>query len=190
MGAQVEDQQEYRHQSMYWSDLGPEVGFEAIGLTDSKELKSMGVFDKATEFDTPKQRELSELGDAEKSAEGETSKDYGKGVIFYLNKRDTVVGVVSWNLFGKMKKARKVIADQIELKSQDDLEELAKLFFPKKKAKKPVEEVVTEVKPEVLPEVIPEVVPEVVPEPVAVTSEPVQSEPKTPTESIPVATEK
>ena len=33
----------YTHQSMFWSDIGPDIGFEAIGLVDSK-LKSVGVF--------------------------------------------------------------------------------------------------------------------------------------------------
>lgn len=35
----------YTHQSMFWSDLGPEVGFEAIGIIDSN-LKTVGVFAK------------------------------------------------------------------------------------------------------------------------------------------------
>merc|ERR1712079_244049 len=43
----------YTHQSMFWSDLGPDVGYEAIGLVDSK-LPTVGVFAAATEKDTPK----------------------------------------------------------------------------------------------------------------------------------------
>lgn len=42
----------YLHQSMFWSDLGPEVGYEAIGIVDST-LPTVGVFAKATENDTP-----------------------------------------------------------------------------------------------------------------------------------------
>ena len=38
---------------MFWSDLGPEVGYEAIGVVDSK-LPTVGVFAKATPQDTPK----------------------------------------------------------------------------------------------------------------------------------------
>ena len=37
----------------YRSDLGPEVGYEAIGIVDSS-LPTVGVFAKATEDDTPK----------------------------------------------------------------------------------------------------------------------------------------
>merc|ERR1712154_34894 len=44
---------EYTHQSMFWSDLGPSVGYEAIGVVDSK-LPTVGVFAKATPKDTPK----------------------------------------------------------------------------------------------------------------------------------------
>nr|XP_042709289.1 apoptosis-inducing factor 1, mitochondrial isoform X9 [Chrysemys picta bellii] len=43
----------YWHQSMFWSDLGPDVGYEAIGLVDSS-LPTVGVFAKATAKDTPK----------------------------------------------------------------------------------------------------------------------------------------
>jgi programmed cell death 8 (apoptosis-inducing factor) len=43
----------YTHQSMFWSDLGPDVGYEAIGVVDSR-LPTVGVFAKATLQDTPK----------------------------------------------------------------------------------------------------------------------------------------
>ena len=29
-------QKPYTHQSMFWSDLGPDVGYEAIGVVDSR----------------------------------------------------------------------------------------------------------------------------------------------------------
>ncbi|XP_053976835.1 apoptosis-inducing factor 1, mitochondrial isoform X1 [Hylaeus volcanicus] len=38
----------YLHQSMFWSDLGPEVGYEAIGIVDSS-LPTVGVFAKPSE---------------------------------------------------------------------------------------------------------------------------------------------
>jgi programmed cell death 8 (apoptosis-inducing factor) len=43
----------YWHQSMFWSDLGPNVGYEAIGIVDSS-LETMAVFAKSTAADTPK----------------------------------------------------------------------------------------------------------------------------------------
>lgn len=39
--------------------------------------------------------------------------DYSKGVVFYLSKEERrIVGVLTWNLFGKMDVARKVIAEE------------------------------------------------------------------------------
>lgn len=132
----------YWHQSMFWSDLGPDIGYEAIGIVDSK-LETVGVFAKATEKDTPK-AVVEETGDSvrsetEQTAENkttavdeatpephvaETSDDYGKGVVFYV-RDSTVVGVLLWNVFNKMGVARKVIR---ESKQFEDLSEVAKLF--------------------------------------------------------------
>jgi programmed cell death 8 (apoptosis-inducing factor) len=43
----------YWHQPMFWSDLGPNVGYEAIGIVDSS-LETMAFFAKSTATDTPK----------------------------------------------------------------------------------------------------------------------------------------
>ncbi|XP_038057403.1 apoptosis-inducing factor 1, mitochondrial-like [Patiria miniata] len=130
----------YWHQSMFWSDLGPEVGYEAIGIVDAS-LPTVGVFAKATPKDTPK-AVVEATGESIRS-ESESvatatppaattkapvapvaAEDYGKGVVFYL-KNNMVVGVVLWNVFNKMSIARKVIK---EGKEYSDLSDLAKLF--------------------------------------------------------------
>ncbi|XP_059483923.1 apoptosis-inducing factor 1, mitochondrial [Neocloeon triangulifer] len=129
----------YWHQSMFWSDLGPEVGYEAIGIVDSS-LPTVGVFAKATELDTPKAAvEASGEGDRSKSESNaapvkpatqeqprgpKDGEDYGKGVVFYL-RDDIVVGIVLWNVFNRMSVARQVIK---EGKKFEDLNEVAKLF--------------------------------------------------------------
>ncbi|XP_077360174.1 apoptosis-inducing factor 1, mitochondrial isoform X2 [Festucalex cinctus] len=130
----------YWHQSMFWSDLGPDVGYEAIGLVDSS-LPTVGVFAKATAKDTPKAateksgtgiRSESETEDVASSvvaastpAPAVTHKDdYGKGVIFYLRDK-VVVGIILWNVFNRMPIARKIIKDGEE---HADLNEVAKLF--------------------------------------------------------------
>ena len=46
-------QNSYLHQSMFWSDLGPDVGYEAIGIVDNS-LDTVGVWAKATKSDSPK----------------------------------------------------------------------------------------------------------------------------------------
>lgn len=38
---------------MFWSDLGPDVGFEAIGIVDSS-LPTVAVFAKGSDKDSPK----------------------------------------------------------------------------------------------------------------------------------------
>ncbi|XP_024053052.1 apoptosis-inducing factor 1, mitochondrial isoform X4 [Terrapene carolina triunguis] len=133
----------YWHQSMFWSDLGPDVGYEAIGLVDSS-LPTVGVFAKATAKDTPKSAtEQSGTGiRSESETEAEASEitisasspstpqvpkqgeDYGKGVIFYIRDK-VVVGIVLWNIFNRMPIARKIIKDGEE---HADLNEVAKLF--------------------------------------------------------------
>ncbi|KAK7922687.1 hypothetical protein WMY93_009589 [Mugilogobius chulae] len=95
----------YWHQSMFWSDLGPDVGYEAIGIVDSS-LPTVGVFAKATAKDTPKAATeqsgtgirseseteataISPIASSTPAPVVEHKDEYGKGVIFYL--RDKVV---------------------------------------------------------------------------------------------------
>lgn len=129
----------YFHQSMFWSDLGPDVGYEAIGIVDSN-LPTVGVFAKATEIDTPKavsdvtgaglRSEIEEVA-VPPSHSGqpepripEPGDNFGKGVLFYL-KKNVVVGIVLWNVFNRMPIARKIINEGKEF---EDLNEVAKLF--------------------------------------------------------------
>ncbi|XP_019865849.2 apoptosis-inducing factor 1, mitochondrial isoform X2 [Aethina tumida] len=137
----------YVHQSMFWSDLGPDVGYEAIGIVDSS-LPTVGVFAKATLEDNP-QAAVTATGEADRSKMEEEPKncnkhlterqaaelrentprkqdgeDFGKGVIFYL-RDDVVVGIVLWNVFNRMATARQVLKAQ---NKYDDLNEVAKLF--------------------------------------------------------------
>ncbi|XP_042196848.1 apoptosis-inducing factor 1, mitochondrial isoform X1 [Callorhinchus milii] len=133
----------YWHQSMFWSDLGPDVGYEAIGIVDSN-LPTVAVFAKATVKDTPKAateesgtgiRSESETeavattvsvpaGAVSIALPPEEGEEYGKGVIFYLREK-VVVGILLWNIFNRMPVARKVIKDG---EKHDDLNEVAKLF--------------------------------------------------------------
>ncbi|CAB3980729.1 apoptosis-inducing factor 1, mitochondrial [Paramuricea clavata] len=145
--------QSYWHQSMFWSDLGPKIGYEAIGLVDSS-LPTIGVFAKATSQDTPKAaveatgenirsttqeqgeestqqaeetKEIVETTDIVKSSdesEEGSNEEFGKGVVFYM-KDKRVVGIVLWNIFERMNIARKIIMSE---EDQEDLNELAKHF--------------------------------------------------------------
>lgn len=121
---------------MFWSDLGPEIGYEGIGLIDSA-LPTVGVFALPSKADR-KTDNLSETGHIE--TEGNNSKqnnnipdvtssddstdNYGRGVVFYL-KDDKIVGILLWNIFNRIGLARTIINQN---KKYDDLNEVAKLF--------------------------------------------------------------
>lgn len=121
---------------MFWSDLGPHVGYEAIGLVDAT-LPTVGVFAKHSEDTTTKPVENEKPSSSENSPkndktstkvnEPKTASDvdnYSKGVVFYM-KDEKVVGIVLWNVFNRINVARSIIA---EGKKYDDLNEVAKLF--------------------------------------------------------------
>ena len=94
---------EFQHQSMFWSDLGPEIGFEAVGHIDSS-LETVGVFQQ----------------------KDDSKPDYSRGLVFYLDpKSKRIQGILLWNVFNRIRLARRVIRD---LKQHDDLSEVAKLF--------------------------------------------------------------
>ncbi|XP_034126214.1 putative apoptosis-inducing factor 1, mitochondrial isoform X1 [Drosophila guanche] len=134
----------YVHQSMFWSDLGPEIGYEGIGLADSS-LPTVGVFalPSATEGRSSTDN-LTENRDADDGSKhtiivneksqtdavtcqddaNEEQPNYGRGVIFYL-KNEKIVGVLLWNLFNRVGLARTIINQN---KKYDDLNEVAKLF--------------------------------------------------------------
>lgn len=135
-------QKSYYHQSMFWSDLGPDVGYEAIGVIDSS-LKTVAVFSKvAAATDTPVGalneglREEAQLGSGEAAVALQEApvtmpkkvpfdkEEFQKGVIFYL-RNEVVVGVLLWNIFGRMPLARKIIREQ---QTYEDYGELAKHF--------------------------------------------------------------
>ncbi|XP_050035001.1 apoptosis-inducing factor 1, mitochondrial-like [Dermacentor andersoni] len=120
----------YKHQSMFWSDLGPDVGYEAIGIVESH-LQTVGVFARATEQQTeetveaaPVASSMSAKRDDLPRAPGE-GDDYEKGVVFYLRDDGVVVGIVLWNIFNRMAVARKIINEH---RAYEDFSDLAKLF--------------------------------------------------------------
>ncbi|XP_053616457.1 apoptosis-inducing factor 1, mitochondrial-like isoform X2 [Plodia interpunctella] len=119
----------YEHQSMFWSDLGPHLGYEAIGIIDA-ELPTVGVFSADAVEDAGARAEVGAEAEAGAAAEAEAgggdeacSRRYARGVVFYVRGR-RVVGVLMWNLFNRMHVARRVLAAG----EVDDLFEVAKLF--------------------------------------------------------------
>ncbi|XP_023305359.2 putative apoptosis-inducing factor 1, mitochondrial [Lucilia cuprina] len=128
----------YNHQSMFWSDLGPEIGYEGIGLVDSS-LPTVGVFSlpsKTTDRsdnlaenqseETEKKKELTKAttNNDIPTADAEATPNYGRGVVFYL-RDEKIVGILLWNIFNRVGLARTIINQN---KKYDDLNEVAKLF--------------------------------------------------------------
>lgn len=71
-------QKAYTHQSMFWSNIGNDVSFEAVGLIESK-MPTVSIWSKTRE----------------------SNGEYNKGVVYYL-KDKVVVGVLLWNLPGQV----------------------------------------------------------------------------------------
>ncbi|KNC82426.1 hypothetical protein SARC_05296 [Sphaeroforma arctica JP610] len=115
----------FEHQSMFWGDLGPKLGYEAIGIIDS-ELETVGVWAKAKSSTAaqPSGENSGTITLAERQKQDEDSEVFNKGVVFYLRNKK-VVGVLLWNLFDKIPTARRVVKDA---KQVDDFSELAKVF--------------------------------------------------------------
>ncbi|KAH8281690.1 hypothetical protein KR054_002319 [Drosophila jambulina] len=127
----------YQHQSMFWSDLGPEIGYEGVGLVDSS-LPTVGVFalpsnasergdNLAATEESDDSLDTSDMGIITKdgiTCDPDDAANYGKGVVFYM-KNDRVVGILLWNLFNRISLARSIISEH---KNYDNLNEVAKLF--------------------------------------------------------------
>lgn len=65
------------------SDLGPDVGYEAIGIVDSS-LPTVGVFAKATAKDTPKAA-TEESGRSKQSTINSTFENQGSDLVYYAS---------------------------------------------------------------------------------------------------------
>lgn len=79
----------YKHQPMFWSDLGPEISYEAVGFIDNTFCTTTGVWVK----------------------EDRKSDSYGRGLVFYM--RDNVIcGILMFNLPNRVELARSIIQER------------------------------------------------------------------------------
>ncbi|KAI8098957.1 uncharacterized protein BX664DRAFT_320016, partial [Halteromyces radiatus] len=111
----------YRHQSMFWSDLGPEVGYEAVGLVDSQ-LSTVSVWAKSTTKEENKKEE-DEVTKPSKPNPFQGEK-FEKGLVFYVRDRK-IVGLLLFNVFGKVQEARDIIDAGL---TSDKIDHLLKKF--------------------------------------------------------------
>lgn len=111
---------------MFWSDLGPKIGYEALGIIDST-LPTVSVFVKkpSDKFKTNSDSTKAGVTPTVQAADAnDEENDFSKGVVFYL-KEEKIVGIVLWNVFNRINTARAVINQD---KKYTDLNEVAKLF--------------------------------------------------------------
>lgn len=103
----------YSHNARFWSDLGADIGFEAIGMIDSK-LPTFAMFAK------------SEDNNVVVDNDNDEQYKYERGVLFYL-KNESIVGIILWNIFDvdNMHIARRILYDGMKGK---DLNDVARLF--------------------------------------------------------------
>ncbi|EDS38062.1 apoptosis-inducing factor 1, mitochondrial [Culex quinquefasciatus] len=145
----------YIHQSMFWSDLGPKIGYEAIGIIDSA-LPTVAVFAKASPAQIiPDTSEKLQAANATIIPASATQTPSNSSVlnhtsvvkaeamppkpaeparedaddfnkgVIFYLRDEKVVGVLLWNIFNRIGTARKIVAQHTRY---DDLNEVAKLF--------------------------------------------------------------
>lgn len=134
--------QKYSIVSMFWSDLGPNIGYEAVGLCDSS-LTTIGIWAKTNGAagETPKSAHLHPT-DLKASPVGQTAPiapspapelqhdhtsgpvDDRKGLVLYVRDR-RIVGLLMFNLFNRSSLAKKIIRQHLTV---EDLQDIADLF--------------------------------------------------------------
>lgn len=128
------------------SDLGPNIGYEAVGLIDSS-LTTIGVWAKGQEEDTPQKSSL-DPSDVRTESIGQTSSrseepqadtltsvesdaptsrlkspDYRKGLVLYV-KDQRIVGILMFNLFNRVSLAKNVIQNRTSTEALQDVVDL------------------------------------------------------------------
>ncbi|KAI9143161.1 hypothetical protein BKA69DRAFT_1062585 [Paraphysoderma sedebokerense] len=118
MARKPENRKTFLHQSMfwYWSDLGPQIGYEAVGILDGS-LMTLGCWAQ------PESKPKAEGEGAGQEAVDEKEK-YKKGLVFYV-RDDRIVGLLMFNIHGKADVARKIL---LEGHKPEEANNLAKLF--------------------------------------------------------------
>jgi programmed cell death 8 (apoptosis-inducing factor) len=138
--AEDSEPQAYNSLSMFWSDLGPKIGYEAVGLVDSS-LTTVGIWAKGEAESTPEKASLDPT-DVRTESIGQTSSrseepapsspakpgndaaspapEYRKGLVLYVKDRK-IVGILMFNLFNRISLARSVIKQRMTTEHLQDI---------------------------------------------------------------------
>ena len=103
----------YSHQSMFWSDVGKDIAYEAIGLCDSA-LPAVSFW---------------RTNGHAKAGISQTDS-YGKGLVFYL-KDGVISGIISMNLKGRISAAREILSGKYTDEEFEEVVRKMKLFDDK-----------------------------------------------------------
>lgn len=107
---------EFNDQAMFWSDLGPTISYEAVGLVDSH-LTTVGIWADSHASD-PNDASLSQRSDSN------SHKRYDRGVVFYVKDRQ-IVGLLFFNIKNQSHLAKRIIKEQ---RNVQEIQQLIELF--------------------------------------------------------------
>jgi len=107
----------YDHISMFWSEIG-NISFEAVGEVNSR-LNTFSVWDGVdiVQNGTPWSIAPAPL----------QNRRFKRGIVYYMNNNNRVVGVLLWNVPGKINAARAVVAAKKEYRDLNDLSDEIKM---------------------------------------------------------------
>jgi apoptosis-inducing factor 1 len=93
----------YAHLPMFWGDVS-DFSYEAVGIVDSSKYRTFGVWDR-----TASEEEGEEPKSHSGGADKKDPQEYKRGVVYYLDNKDIVVGVLLWNVWDRVEDARQLI---------------------------------------------------------------------------------
>ncbi|CAH1390307.1 unnamed protein product [Nezara viridula] len=113
----------YAHQSLIWSDLMDDIGYEAVGTIDSS-LPTVGIY-----YNGDKSEKIKENPETNTDCNEDNPRlgldEFNKGIIFYIDHKETIVGILTWNVFNRATMLRRILE---KAQSYKDCDELAKLM--------------------------------------------------------------
>ena len=113
----------YDTQSMFWADVMPNIGCEAVGVIDPN-LSTVGIYLQENKDD----KGVEETTHSNTKEGAKDLEDIKKGVVFYL-KNQTVVGVLTWNVFGRAPLIKRILQKDVTYNDVDDIAKFLNLHI-------------------------------------------------------------
>lgn len=97
------------------------IVIQAVGIIDSN-LNTIGIWELPKD-QIEKEQEKHSIEKNQDNVNLE-KKDYKRGIIYYLSKENKIVGVILWNVWGKIEDARRAIKLSTTIKDPNELKSL------------------------------------------------------------------